>query len=521
MKISADNLLDRLRSNNPKADLDLVRMAFDYAQEAHAGQLRKSGDPYILHPLRTAEYLAGLRLPVPIVIAGLLHDVPEDTSVSLDQIRKDFGPDIAGMVEGVTKLSNIKYRGIIRYVENLRKMFVAMASDVRVILIKFADRKHNLETLDSLLPIKRQRIALESLEIYAPIASRLGMNEIKGQIEDLCFQHVLPQEYERVSALAKEAVSVRHSYVQRAQRAVEHDLRRAGIPVVGIEGRVKHLYSLYRKLQKRDQDISQIHDLIALRVIMADVAGCYAALGIIHNRWKPMQGRIKDYIAVPKTNGYRSLHTTVEGTHGETVEFQIRTREMHEQAERGIAAHWQYDEDGKRASAAVRTQLAWVRELADGLPAGRPNHEGNFLESLAALNVDVLQNRIFVFTPEGDVIDLPEGSTPVDFAYVIHSEIGDGCGGAKINDEMVSLDSRLQTGDVCEILVDRNRPGPNPDWIDFVKTSNARSHIRSHTRAKIASWAADEPSLPATPMELSRSGKKKVGRYSLPIIKVD
>ncbi len=489
MEISADNLLKKISAYNPGADLDMVRLAYDFADAAHAGQKRASGEPYIVHSLRTAEHLADMRLPSPIVIAGLLHDVPEETKVGLDDIRKNFGDDIASMVAGITKLGKIKYRGIDRYVENLRKMFVAMASDVRVILIKFADRMHNLETLDALPPEKRLRIALESLEIYAPIANRLGMNEIKSRIEDLAFRYAMPEEYEWVSALAQSAVKVKKSYTDKIRKIVEHDLRKAAVPLIRIDGRVKHLYSLYRKLLKHDRDIVQIHDLIALRVIVPRIADCYAALGIIHQKWKPLKGRIKDYISVPKPNGYRSLHTTVFCEGGEIVEFQIRTEQMHEEAERGIAAHWQYDEDGKRASAAVRRQLAWVQELVDR-PHTAEGGDG-YLDSLETSKIDVLQNRIFVFTPQGDVIDLPEGATPVDFAYAIHTQIGNTCVGSRVNDQIVSLDTRLSSGDLCEIIIDKNRKGPNPDWLAFVKTGCARSHIKSNAKSKIAKWIKD------------------------------
>ncbi len=509
MEISCDNLLKKIKTYNPGADLDMVRLAFEFADSAHAGQKRASGEPYIIHSLRTAEHLADMRLSGPIVIAGLLHDVPEETKVGLEDIRKNFGDDIASMVAGITKLGKIKYRGIDRYVENLRKMFVAMASDVRVILIKFADRMHNLETLDALPPEKRLRIALESLEIYAPIANRLGMNEIKSRIEDLAFRYAMPEEYEWVSAMAQSAVKVKKSYTDKIRKIVEHDLRKAAVPFIRIDGRVKHLYSLYRKLLKHERDIVQIHDLIALRVIVPRVADCYAALGIIHQKWKPLKGRIKDYISVPKPNGYRSLHTTVFCEDGEIVEFQIRTEEMHEEAERGIAAHWQYDEDGKRASAAVRRQLAWVQELIE-MPRGDNAGDG-YLGSLESSKIDVLQNRIFVFTPRGDVIDLPEGATPVDFAYAIHTQIGNTCVGARVNDQIVSLDTRLSSGDLCEIIIDKNRKGPNPDWLAFVKTGCARGHIKSNAKSKLAKWIKDTTETeegPPAGREVRRSSKR-------------
>lgn len=487
MPANPENLINRIRSYMPDADPDEIRLAFEYARNAHEAQRRKSGEPYIVHPLATAEILADMKLPVPIVIAGLLHDVPEDTKVTIDDIRKDFGEDIASMVAGITKLGKIKYRGIDRYVENLRKMFVAMASDIRVILIKFADRIHNLETLSALPPHKRKRIALESLEIYAPIANRLGIGEMRSRLEDLAFQHAMPKDFEWVSNLSSRAIKVKKTYIDRVRNATERKLQESGIEYLDIHGRVKHRFSLYKKLLKYDRDIVRIHDLIALRIIVPQVSDCYAVLGAIHQQWRPLKGRIKDYISQPKPNGYQSLHTTVFCEDGETVEFQIRTAEMHEEAERGIAAHWQYDEDGKIASPQIRRQMKWVSELAeqqkninDSVP--------EFLESLETLKIDVFQNRIFVFTPEGDVIDLPEGATPVDFAFAIHSQIGNSCVGARVNDHIVSLDTTLNSGDCCEIIVDKNRTGPNPDWLSFVKTSTARYHIRSYAKAKLSRW---------------------------------
>ncbi len=509
MQVSPDNLIRRITSYAPKADLDMVRLAFDFAADAHQGQKRLSGEPYITHPLRAAEILAEMKLPVTIIIAGLLHDVPEDTHVTLEDIRKNFGEDVACIVEGITKLGKIKYRGIDRYVENLRKMFVAMASDVRVVLVKFADRIHNLETLASVPPAKRLRIALESLEIYAPIANRLGMNEIKSRIEDLAFKYALPKEYEWVSGLATQAIRVKKGYIEKIKSEIEKDLRKAHIPYSEIQGRVKHIYSLYQKLLKYERDILKIHDFIALRVLVPNIGDCYAALGIIHQRWKPLPNRIKDYIAQPKPNGYQSLHTTVFCDGGEIVEFQIRTVQMHDEAERGIAAHWGYDEGGKQASKAAEKQLAWVKELAERQE--RIKSVDDYLDSLDSLKIDVFQNRIFVFTPQGDVIDLPEGATPVDFAYAIHTQIGNTCTGARINDHIVALDAALSSGDVCEIICDKNRKSPNPDWISFVKTGTARNHIRAGARSKLSSWmkdiAAEEGQAAAKPTARKRQSK--------------
>lgn len=485
---SVESLLAKIRAYDPKADLDLVRLAFEFADDAHRGQVRASGLPYIVHPLRTAEILAEVQVPVAIIIAGLLHDVPEDTAVTLADVEKNFGADVASMVAGVTKLGTIKYRGLDRYIENLRKMFVAMASDVRVILIKFADRIHNLETLDALKPEKRLRIALESLEIYAPIANRLGLGQLRVRLEDLSFRHVMPSEYEWTKDLSEQAIAGKSEYIERLRHEVERELTDAGVPFLGMTGRVKHLYSLYKKLLNNDRDIVQIHDLVALRIMVPDVGACYAALGIIHQRWKPLKGLIKDYIALPKPNGYRSLHTTVFCEEGEVVEFQIRTPEMHSEAERGIAAHWRYDEAGKRSlpQPVHGGELSWVKEL--GELEGQQHDNGDLADRLDSLKIDAFQNRIFVLTPSGDVIDLPEGATPVDFAYAIHSNIGDKMSGARVNDDIVSVETPLASGDCCEIIIDKNRKGPNPDWLEFVKTSHARDRIRAYAKAKTAQW---------------------------------
>jgi guanosine-3',5'-bis(diphosphate) 3'-pyrophosphohydrolase len=477
---SPDALIAKIRAYAPAADLDMVRLAYDFAADAHEGQFRHTGEPYIIHPLAAAGILADLKLPVPIVVACLLHDVPEDTAVTLDDIRANFGDDVARMVEGITKLGKLKYRGMERYVENLRKMFVAIAKDVRVVFIKFADRIHNLSTLDALAPEKRLRVALESLEIYAPIANRLGMNDIKVQLEDLAFKHVFPKEYEWTKSLSEQAIGAKKGYVDGVSRKLEDELKSNGIAFASVGGRVKHLYSLYKKLVKKDRDVAQIHDLVALRVLVPSVGDCYAALGIVHKLWKPMGGRIKDYISQPKPNGYQSLHTTVFCDGGEIVEFQIRTQAMHDEAERGIAAHWQYDESGKKSTSADAEKLAWVKDFVDKQLTVEGTQE--YLESLEAMKIDVFQNRIFVFTPKGDVIDLPEGATVVDFAYAIHTDVGNRCTAGRINDRLVSLDEPLSSGDCCEIVTDKHRKYPNPDWVKFVKTGMARDRIRQAGR---------------------------------------
>lgn len=491
-KLSVDNLLNMIRDYEPEADTEMVRLAFEYARDAHEGQKRMSGEPYIIHPVATAEILAGMELPIPIVIAGLLHDVPEDTEVTLDDIHENFGEDIAGMVAGITKLGKIKYRGMDRYVENLRKMFVAMASDLRVVLIKFADRLHNLQTLAALPPHKAKRIALESLEIYAPIASRLGMNDIKSQMEDIAFKYAMPKEYEWVKKLSDKVVKVKQGYIDQVQKMLEVDLKTANVPYVSIQGRVKHLYSLYRKLLRHERDIVQIHDIIALRVIVPNVGDCYASLGIIHQRWRPLRERIKDYISQPKPNGYQSLHTTVFCEDKEIVEFQIRTVEMHDQAERGIAAHWHYDQggkSGKQTPVLDENRFKWVKEIVNWEEDDEDTDA--YLDSLESMKIDVFQDRIFVFTPNGDVIDLPEGATPVDFAYAIHTQVGNTCCGARVNDHIVGLDTKLSSGDFCDIITDKNRKAPNTDWLKFVKTRHAKYAIRSQSKSRLTKWFKD------------------------------
>lgn len=475
-----DSLIEKVKHYDPHVDVDMLRFAYEFAAQAHEGQFRKTGEPYIVHPLAAAHMLADMSIDPVILIATLLHDVPEDTPVTLEDVEKEFGSEVAGLVRGITKLGKLKYRGVERYIENLRKMFVAMAEDVRVMIIKFADRIHNLQTLGSLPPQKQYRIALESLEIYAPIANRLGMAEMKGELEDLSFKYVYPKEYERVKKLQDEKLAGKRQYLIDLQETAKRELEEAGVSMVSLQGRNKRLFSFYQKLQQKDNQVAKIYDLFAIRIIVPTVADCYVALGILHRVWKPVRGRIKDYISQPKPNGYQSLHTTVVGPEGEIVEFQIRTTEMHDNAEYGIAAHWHYDEKGAHRP---KKEIAWAKELAE--------IQKDILKKLSDLEemkVDFLQSRIFVFTPEGDVIDLPDGATPVDFAYHIHTEVGDKCSASLVNDKMVSLDTPLRNGDVVEIITDKNRKGPNPDWLHFVKTHTAKSHIKSQQKSRLPDW---------------------------------
>lgn len=482
-----ETLCDLVIAYDPKAVRAEIVHAYEYAKSAHEGQKRASGEPYIIHPLATALNLAEMRLPAPIIIAGLLHDVPEDTKKTLDDVRGEFGDDVADMVAGITKLGKIKYRGIERYIENLRKMFLTMAADVRVVFIKFADRLHNLETLDNIPPKKQYRIALESLEIFAPIANRLGMGEMKGRLEDAAFRYVYPKEYEWVREISRSGREGKQEYLDRLIKTTEQTLSDASVQNVLVQGRAKHLYSLYRKLLSNERNIARIYDLIALRIIVDNVADCYAALGIIHSKWTPLKGRIKDYIAQPKPNGYRSLHTTVFCEDGEIVEFQIRTKEMHATCEFGIAAHWAYDEQGKIALVGSKSHAPeWVQELAD--IQKEMEDKKLYLQSLEELKIDVFRDRIFVFTPQGDVIDLPEESTCVDYAYAIHTDIGNTATAAKVNEEVAPLSRILKNSDMVEIIVDKSRKGPNPDWANFVKTRQAKSKIKQYAKSRIATW---------------------------------
>ena len=482
-----EDLIKTLKENDyKKGDIDLIRKAYEFAEDAHKGQLRKSGDAYIGHPLETAITLTQMKLDVPTIIAGVLHDVPEDTHYSLIDVEKNFGKEVTQLVLGVTKLGKIKYRGDEKYVENLRKMFISMAQDIRVILIKMADRLHNMKTLNHLPPEKQKRIALEVLEIYAPIALRLGMGQIKGELEDLAFPYVFPEEFDWFKKDIIPRYQVRLEFINGIIKILKKEIELQKIKYASIHGRTKRYYSLYQKLLRPqyNRDINKIFDLVAVRIIVQTAEDCYKILGIIHKLWKPMPGRIKDYIAQPKPNNYQSLHTTVFGPDGDPVEFQIRTVEMHDWAEYGIAAHWHYKEMGKYFFFRIKgfnpkgyrppKKFAWINELVEW-----QKQVSNTKEFLKELKIDAFKERILVFTPNGDVIDLPEGATPIDFAYHIHSDIGNRCNGVRINGQMERLDTKLQNRDVIEILIDRKRKGPSRDWLRFVKTSTAKSKIKN------------------------------------------
>ena len=475
-----------LSKNHPEADLNVVDRAYEYAKHAHEGQFRLSGRPHLDHVLATGKLLANWRMPLNLVIAGILHDVPEDTAYTLKDVEEHFGQDIRNIIEGETKLSTLHYRGQERYAENLRKMFLAIAKDVRVIIVKCADRIDNLKTLNFFPEEKQKRIARESLEIYAPVANRLGMGAIRGELEDLSFKYVNPPEYEWALGLIVDRAQQKEEYLEKIKGIIEQDLDSSHIRMISIHGRVKHLYSLYKKLLEKDRDINKVYDIVAQRIIVPTVQDCYATLGVLHQRWTPLKGRIKDYIAQPKPNNYQSLHTTLFCEGGEIVEFQIRTPQMHEEAEFGIAAHWFYAEKGKK-SVTPEHEIKWLKDLVEIQKTIRDRTK--FLEALESLKIDFFHNRIFVFTPKGDVIDLPEDATPIDYAYAIHTEIGDKCTGARINERMAPLSTALQSGDVVEITTDKQRKGPSSDWLKFVKTAHARAKIKeSIKQTKLSTW---------------------------------
>ncbi|MBI4434156.1 bifunctional (p)ppGpp synthetase/guanosine-3',5'-bis(diphosphate) 3'-pyrophosphohydrolase [Candidatus Uhrbacteria bacterium] len=483
-------LLTTVRSYLPPEDVALIERAYAYAAAAHAGKLRYSGHPYIVHPVGTAQRLANTRVSAAMIAAGLLHDVIEDADRSAEDLRREFGREIASLVEGVTKTSAVRLRGEERYIENLRKMFVAMAKDIRVIIIKFCDRLHNLETLQYVPEPKRTRIARESLEIHAPIANRLGMFEIKAQLEDLAFPYAHPEDAQWIASLITTLETPQRKHLCGELRdATERYLADAHVAVISIEARMKHRYSLYQKLLRLNRDIAKVYDHLALRVIVEQVADCYTALSVIHQHWQPLPDRLKDYIAHPKPNGYRSLHTTVAIPDSDPVEFQIRTREIHEEAEWGAAASWRYHERGTYQP--PEQQLRWVEELIRWQRSVRDPKD-----FLMGLKYEVLRDRILVFTPKGDVIDLPEGATPLDFAYAVHSDIGNHAVGARINGghAFAALDRSLDNGDLVEIVVDPKRAGPSPDWLSVVKTTHARAKIRDalrgNIRTRVTGWVA-------------------------------
>ncbi|MEK7604066.1 MAG: RelA/SpoT family protein [Patescibacteria group bacterium] len=473
-----------LESPGGRRNPGLIKKAYDLADKAHAGQKRLSNEDYIIHPLHVAYFLADLGLDPTTISAGLLHDVLEDTSITIEELRKEFGDDTAFLVEGVTKLKKIDKMANKEEAankgqfESLKKMFFATAEDIRVILIKLADKYHNMETLKFMSKPDQKRIAIETLEIYAPVAARLGIGRLKGQLEDLAFPYAYPREYSWLMKKVKEKYTDRLNYIERTKPIIKRFLKDAGIPIVDLNSRAKHYYSLYQKLEKKDMDLEKIHDLVAMRIVVPDIGSCYETLGVIHKRYKPFPGLIKDYIALPKPNGYQSLHTTIFCEKGRLVEIQIRTEDMHDYAENGIAAHWAYSESGKiRPVSANSKEVQWVSQLKKFLEESKTG------ESLANLKIDFFKNRIFAFTPKGDVKDLPERATPIDFAYAIHTDLGHTVKGAKVNGKIVPLGYELKNGDVVEIMKGKEKK-PSFDWLKIVKTAIARKTINSWMREK-------------------------------------
>lgn len=489
-------------------DATLIKKAYTFAKEAHKDQVRKSGEPYFNHLFATAKNLAELHMGATTISAGLLHDAIEDVGVTGEEIEKEFGKEIRFLVEGVTKLGHLKYRGTERYNESLRKLFVAMSQDIRVLIIKLADRLHNIQTLQFVPKEKQLRIAKETLEIYAPLAYRLGIRKLNRELEDNAFQYALPEEYEKTLKLFKNKRSEEEDMLEKFNKSLKKELAKNGVTNFHIDHRVKGLYSLYKKLKRKDMDVEKVHDLLALRVMVPTIADCYKVLGIIHSAWRPLPGRIKDYIAFPKPNGYQALHTTIFNGTGGIVEVQIKTTEMQLEAEYGIASHMSYKQTGGSRKKTTNPNLLWVKKI---LPFSESS-EGNAHIKSKKINLedvpqwvkelveyqkdeavtdkvideiksDFFEERIFVFTPKGDVIDLPKDSTVIDFAYNIHSDVGNHISGAKINGKFVAITTTLQNGDLVQV---ETRPNAKPSrkWLEVVKTTTAKKHIRSSLEEK-------------------------------------
>ena len=464
------DLMKRMQENRPQDDLTIVKKAYDYSLKHHEGQSRASGEPYLVHPLEVALVLAEMKMDPVAVAAGLLHDSVEDTSVTIVDIRKEFGEQVAHIVEGVTKISKIDFATREEeQAENLRKMMLAMVDDIRVVLIKLADRLHNMRTLEHLQPDRQRKIAEETLEIYAPIAHRLGMGKIRGELEDLGFRFLDPAGYEQVEKAVNARRKQGEAFLAKMQQILTDKLKEAGIQA-RVESRIKRLYSIHKKLQRQRISVDQVYDFCAMRVITRSLQDCYAVLGIIHNMWRPVPGRIKDFIAMPRPNFYQSLHTSVITEDGTPFEIQIRTEEMHKMAEEGIAAHWKY-KDGP-VSAQDEQRLAWLRQVVEWQrDVSDPN------EFLSALKVDLYPEEVYTFTPKGKVVVLPREATPIDFAYTIHTEVGHTCVGAKVNGRMVPLRHKLHSGDIVEILTQAGHK-PSRDWLGLVKSSRSRNKIK-------------------------------------------
>jgi GTP pyrophosphokinase len=452
----------------------LIQKAYDFAFKKHEPQKRKSGEPYFIHVFAVAKNCATLGMDVETIIGGLLHDTLEDTDATEEEIQREFGDNILFLVKGVTKLGKLKYQGQERHVESMRKFFVAMAEDLRVLIIKLADRLHNIQTLQYVRPDKQARIALETIAVHAALAGRLGMGKLKGMLEDGAFPYAYPKEYAQTKALSDKQMPESQKIIKEVHATLEKTLEDFSIKDFRLDSRVKHLYSLYRKLLKYNMDIERVYDIVALRVQVSTVADCYQALGLVHMLWKPIPGRIKDYIALPKPNGYQSIHTTVVTEYG-MIEIQIRTYAMNQEAEMGLASHFLYKEHRfEKGAVPTSKKLGWLDELRE--LQGVVKNPGRFLEQL---NSDLFQNRIFVFTPKGDVIDLPEDASPIDFSYAIHSAIGESTSAARVNGKMAPLGAKLRNGDIVEIITSKNAK-PSSKWLDYAKTTMARRKIRAY-----------------------------------------
>jgi GTP pyrophosphokinase len=504
--IRIEEICDKVRRNHPQADLNLLRRAYLFSAREHRGQKRASGESYLVHPLEVANILADMKLDPVSVSTGLLHDVVEDTLVDTETIRKYFGEEVAHLVEGLTKIAHIsKLTREEQQAENVRKMLLAMVDDVRVVLVKLADRLHNMRTLEYLSADKRRRIAQETMDIYAPIAHRLGMGKLRGELEDLAFKNLHPDDYRELTAQLEKRRAANEAFLNDVTSTIEEQMRAADVPFVSVEGRVKRIYSIWKKLNAQEIDIDQVYDLVAARVITPnEIRHCYAALGVIHHAWKPVPGRFKDWLATPRDNLYQSLHTSVIGSKGQPFEVQIRTEQMHLIAEEGVAAHWKYKE-GKRgaheddeALKVLRSLVEWTQEVKDSR------------EFIDALKLDLYPKDVYAFTPMGKVIQLPRGATPVDFAFMIHSEVGNTCTGARVNGRIVPLRTMIQNGDVVEIMRNPNAH-PSRDWLNFVATSRARNRVRH--------WVADQQRTES--IEIGRKLlEKEAGRFQLSVKKM-
>ncbi len=503
------NILEKVKGYHPRADTDLINKAYVYASRMHDGQMRKSGDDYFLHPVSVADIIADMRLDASSVCAALLHDVVEDCEVSLPEVETVFGEEVAFLVDGVTKLGKVNFASREdRQAESFRKMLVAMARDIRVLLVKLADRLDNMRTLEHMSPPAQERIARETIEIYAPLAGRLGIQWLKAELEDLSFKFLEPEAYAVLDEQVRTVAKNTDSYIGEVTSKLKKMLLNRGFSV-NVSGRRKHLYSLHRKMKSSGIGFEQVHDFVAFRVITESVADCYATLGVIHSEWTPVPGRFKDYVALPKSNMYQSLHTTVIGPGNRRVEIQIRTHEMHRTADYGIAAHWQYKEHGGGIDPKDAARFVWLRQLMEFQKEVVDPEE--FYESV---KVDLFPEDVYVFTPKGDVMTFPRGATPVDFAYAVHSEVGHRCSGARVNGAIVPLRHKLQNGDVIEIITSKNHH-PSKDWLEFVITSRARSRIRLYLRAEERKHAVKlgkellEKEMRKNAMSLSRFLKSK------------